>query len=748
MNDLLSLSGEFQSKTPDRYSTSTLPKGVTVTATELTKLANDLKLCLGSWQGSKLVSGILIEVRYKRIIAKSNRIKRLLTQGGRDPEESIRTARYETTCTGKPRHIMVHYVPIKAVQTTIAELATAAELTGRKYVNGIGSEAIEALQKKEFTREQWKKHYSEEIARTSYLKLIHDAAFVESLAIPQATAERRGETLVTFYRTERSAKDILKDLGISIIEANTLDNVALLQADQYQTLSERAPYLVAMTCHDLNKMHELPSQPEPDIASPVLRELPPPSNEPIIGVIDTPFEEDSPPYFSKWVESENHLSSDIPLTAKDYKHGTSVSSLIVDGPGLNPELEDGCGHFRVKHFGVATAQGFSSFNIVKRIDRIVADNPDIKVWNLSLGSTSETEPHSISPEAAAIDRIQKKYGVLFVVAGTNKKGDAVRIGAPADSVNALVVNAVRKDGTAASYTRRGPVLEFFRKPDIAYYGGDKDEPLCVCFGTRLAKEYGTSLATPLIARKAAYLIYQMGLSRDVAKALLIDSARGWSRGIISDETGYGIVPIHIEKLLQVPDNEIRFFISGTATAYETYNYALPVPHVQGHYPYEARAVLTYCPSCTRDQGVDYTNTELDLHLGRLKDGRIDPLNRNFQGEPGCKIYEEDARKTLRKWDNVKYVTNATSERPKPKKVYSNPDWGIKIRKTTRFSSWNALSREPQPFGLVVTLREITGANRIEGFIQQCFAHGWFVNRVSIKNRVRVYESSQVEIEFE
>ena len=41
----------------------------------------------------------------------------------------------------------------------------------------------------------------------------------------------------------------------------------------------------------------------------------------------------------------------------------------------------------------------------------------------------------------------------------------------------------------------------------------------------------------------AYLIHVMGLSREVAKALLIDSAAGWNRrDDISHSIGYGVVP--------------------------------------------------------------------------------------------------------------------------------------------------------------------------------------------------------------
>ena len=105
-----------------------------------------------------------------------------------------------------------------------------------------------------------------------------------------------------------------------------------------------------------------------------------PQNEPIVGVIDTQF--DKRVYFGDWVQYEKCISDDIELQNEDLFHGTAVTSIIVDGPTFNPALQDNCGHFRVRHFGVATAGRFSSFEILKQIREIVCKNRDIKVWNL------------------------------------------------------------------------------------------------------------------------------------------------------------------------------------------------------------------------------------------------------------------------------------------------------------------------------------------------------------------------------
>ncbi len=143
----------------------------------------------------------------------------------------------------------------------------------------------------------------------------------------------------------------------------------------------------------------------------------------------------------------------------------------------------------------------------------------------------EIDANFISPEAAELDKIQYEYDVIFVVAGTNKKknSNVNKIGAPADSLNSLVVNAIDFSGKPASYTRRGPVLSFFYKPDVCYYGGDGHDKIVVCEPLGKATVTGTSFAAPWITRKMAYLIHVMGLSRELAKALIIDSAVGWDR---------------------------------------------------------------------------------------------------------------------------------------------------------------------------------------------------------------------------
>lgn len=162
----------------------------------------------------------------------------------------------------------------------------------------------------------------------------------------------------------------------------------------------------------------------------------------------------------------------------------------------------------------------------------------------------------------------------------------------------------------------------------------------------------------------------------------------------------------------------------------------------------AKATFCYFPKCSRNQGVDYTNTELDLYFGRFNDkGKFVPLNKNNQSldEEVHFVYEEDARKLFRKWDNVKHIGEVLTNRTKGKKVYKNPMWGMSIKTKERL---NPRDGEGIRFGVVVTLKEINGVNRIEDFIQQCSLRGWIVNRVNVENQIDIYQTAEEDIHFD
>ncbi len=755
MNNILQLKGRFEQRpNSSKPGSSKLPKGKSVSSLHLTELSGQLKRILQYWEKNRDISGALVSVHYTHIVAKSNRLKILLSENSKPPAVSIKGAKFiwepDENGIEIQKHVFTHYVSLKAIEKAI-EILSETIIVIEKYFNGnITSRETEKIA--EIPADRFS-----EFSKSNFLNAVVDGFYVESFDIDRAAEEITEESIITIYRTGIETKKLLSKFGIHIVDERIIDGTTLrLTPDEARLLYNHASYLVAMSVTDFSRLTRDEVLEDKKELSTGESLIPHPASEPVIGVIDTQFNEKV--YFHEWVEYKNLLDPDIPLTAKDYEHGTEVSYIIVDGPRGNPALDDGCGRFRVRHFGVATHKGFSSFTVLKMIRNMVVSNRDIKVWNLSLGSKLEIKPNFISPEAAELDRIQSEYDVIFVVAGTNipngETKKVMRIGSPADSLNSLVVNAVDFRGNSASYTRVGPVLSFFNKPDISYYGGDGPgymEKIAVCRDD-LGAAYvsGTSFAAPWISRKLAYLIHIMGLSREAAKALLIDAAAGWNRkDDISHSIGYGVVPKHIHDIMKTSDDEIRFILTGASEEYETYTYNLPVPVVDNAHPFYARATLVYFPQCDRSQGVDYTSTEMDIHFGRVvvenRKVKIKSIDHNQQSEDKLiTLYEENARKMYRKWDNIKHISEEIKERRIPRKAYDSGLWGIKINTKERLQR----KKEPLQFGVVVTLKEMNGVNRIDDFNRMCMARGWLVHQLDIENQLDIYAKAEEDIVFE
>lgn len=752
MNTLLQLKNRFESQKNTNFPRyPTLPKHAKVTGRHLNYLRENLIRIHHFWQNHTEIKGALVSVHYSRVIPKSSRIRQLLKGKSKNTNDTICGAKFSWNADhSKMVHVFTHFVSLDTIENSIQVLQKAEEYIVQRYGGIITDVICETIAKESKRNTQ---SYNG-LSKSVLLGIIVDSFYVDRFDIDRSQDRTQGDTLVTIFRTGENISVLLQKYGISIDSDRIINGTTLrLFPDEMQRLLTQAPYLISMSVTDMTEveLEDLGQLPHEGVDG----LIPDPSNEPIIGVIDTPCNENV--YFHKWVtyQLDDDVIGEEPLNALEYQHGTAVTSIIVDGPRGNPKLNDHCGRFRVRHFGILVHGKISSFSLIQKIREIVATNTDIKVWNLSMGSKSEIQPNFISPGAAALDQIQNEYDVIFVVAGTNKTAndgkDEKKVGEPADSINSIVVNSVTFDNKPASYTRVGPVLSFFNKPDLSYYGGDTTEGIIVCRDDLGAvSNAGTSFAAPWITRKLAYLIYIMGFTRETAKALLIDSASGWNATArVSHEIGFGVVPIDIRDILTTKDDEIRFVIQGATRQYDTFNYNLPIPVENQAHPFYARVTLVYFPTCNWERGVDYTNTEMDIHFGRViiekGKSKIKDLQKNKQGDDTSqKIYEEDARKTYRKWDNVKHICEEIKSRHVPRKAYSSGLWGIDIKTKDRGFSTN---NSELPFGLVVTLKEMNGKNRYGDFIKLCQARGWIVNEIDVENRMEVYEQAEEDIEW-
>jgi hypothetical protein len=743
MNNVLELKGKrfVQESKKGNGGGAAINSKVVVANNHVKKLQSKLQSLREFWMNEdKPFSGILISVHYNKIVAKTNRISGLFK--GDQSNYAIVGAKFNTE---KTKHIITYFLEDADIEDSIKLLENVSKVLTIYFTDGISKEVFE--QKILFDRIDFKKYF---LSKTLFRQIVADVSYIDDFEVEMARKHDK-ESIITLFDIGVDVKSVFNKIGIDILSSRILDNrTVYLDENQMNLLYEKAPYLVAMATENLSDLSpdDFIEEYESDITS-----IPNPGIEPTIGVIDTLF--DKRVYFSKWVEYHDMVDDNIPKGQNDYRHGTAVSSIIVDGPKMNPWLDDGCGRFKVRHFGVAAGAQFSSFTIIKLIKTIIESNKDIKVWNISLGSNQEINDNFISAEAAVLDQIQYENDVIFVVAGTNKsREDVNKIGSPADSINSMVVNAVTKSGLSTKYSRKGLALSFFAKPDVSYYGGSEEQYIQVCEPLGATFVAGTSFAAPWIARKLAYLIDVLGLNREIAKALIIDAARGWNDAPTPEEValyGHGIVPIKITDIIQTPEDEIRFLVTDVSEKWNTYNYHFPIPLKADTYPYYARATMCYFPLCDRAQGVDYTNTELNLHFGRIQDdGKLNEINDDKQnlddiGESRSYILEGDARERFRKWDNVKYVAEKVKDRRVPKKSYRNKNWGMEIKTNNRLDPEDGVGLR---FGVVVTIKEMYGINRIDEFIKNCNLNGWLVNAIDIQNRIEIHEKINEEIRFD
>lgn len=742
MNSTLSLKGNFShapnpSKGGGKYK---FPRNNTNNIASLISLRDDLSSLRVFWNKEQYLNDILVSVHYNNVIAKSNRIQSFFSKGKITANSLVVGAKFSNDLNLR-KHIITYYIPDSFLDTSIIEITNIIKILEKNCITTITNDWLEKINKDksfDFTP----------FSRTSFISKIVELYYVERFAIPSIELETNKQSIITLYKTENKTIELLRKFNIRISEKSIIDETTiLLSPTDLELLKNKAPYLISMAIKDLSNLPII----EGDYSNEDIISIPKPSDEPIVGVIDTMFDKEV--YFSEWVDFTNVLPSDIILSNNDYIHGTAVSSIIVDGPSFNPELNDNCGRFRVKHFGVAAGKKFSSFSVIQSIQNIVAANPKIKVWNISLGSPFEINPNSISPEAAILDKIQFDYDVIFIIAGTNNNfsyvsEDIMKIGAPADSINSIVVNSVDFENKPAKYSRTGPVLSFYTKPDVSYYGNN----ITVCTRNGSQTLSGTSFAAPWITRKIAYMINVLGFSREVAKAMLIHSSTNWD--IESSNyrlLGYGVAPKKIDNIISRPSDEIQFVISGEVADYTTYSYSLPVPFTRGengnfYHPFISKATLCYFPYCSRNQGVDYTNTELEFSFGIVTDKGVQKKNdyrlKNYELSY---LSEDNARKHFRKWDNVKHIRKKYTGRNRSLKAHYSKMWGVKVTCMERLENKYG---ENLKFGLVVTLKEIDGKNTINQFIQMLQMKGWIVNTIDINEKVDIYNKAEENIDFE
>lgn len=368
---------------------------------------------------------------------------------------------------------------------------------------------------------------------------------------------------------------------------------------------------------------------------------------PVVGVLDTGISDI--PYLESWKIAEAHTN--YPSEYQDNSHGTFVAGIIEYGDELNGTREsslDGVKLFNAVVHPGNTMQIYPE-ELIDNVREAVESNPEIKIWNLSLGTTMESELDQFSEFGMALDNIQDENNVLIIKSAGNctnfaKGMPKSRISKTADSVRALVVGSIAETQNEKDYaepnmpspfTRVGPGPASIVKPDLVHYGGNAgvDNGKIVINGVpsfgldgSIHRNVGTSFSTPRVSRIAAELEFMLHEDFDalLIKALLIHYAK-YPAGIKMKMTdkiaqmGFGM-PVGANEILYNSPDEITLILRDTlekGNFIEMFDFPYPTSMVDENGYFRGQIILTLVNKSLVDekQAGEYCQSNIDVLFG-------------------------------------------------------------------------------------------------------------------------------------
>ena len=297
MNEILQLKGIFeQSSSKNKPGPPNIPKNKHIQLQHLYLLREDLENVLNFWEKEILKINPLISVYYNNIVAKSTRAKGIL--GGTQEKNNNLIVGSKFTKGIEKKHIITYCIDIKILKKTLTDITNVIELFKKYFTDIITYSDIEDINKNKY------KHIFNNslLKKSKFVKILVDMYHIESFGIEKDISNFNENAIVTIYDTGLKTEEIMRQLNINFLEVKSIDETTLLlNPEQFKILKDKAPYLISMAVSDISIL----DNEDFNFGTEKLITVPSPQNEPIIGVIDTMFDESV--YFSEWVEFNNML---------------------------------------------------------------------------------------------------------------------------------------------------------------------------------------------------------------------------------------------------------------------------------------------------------------------------------------------------------------------------------------------------------------------------------------------------------
>lgn len=413
---------------------------------------------------------------------------------------------------------------------------------------------------------------------------------------------------------------------------------------------------------------------------------------PVVGIIDSGTAANDR-YISPWrMARDLHVAEE----EQDNTHGSLVAGLIVHPRRLNHGDERfPSNSARIVDVVALGKNGTTEDKLISTLEQALESHPEVKVWNLSLGTEKGVADRTFSDLGVTLDRLQDEFGVTFVVAAGNYRnppfrgwppedlGEADRVCAPADSVRAVVVGAVAhrehsssrvKTGEPSPFSRRGPGPLYLPKPELAHVGGNCNASgessqigvLSLDGRGNVAEDVGTSYAAPLVTNLTANLNHRLAgdSSLLLARALLVHAA-ALRAGKIDPQLlryqGFGIPP-DLEIILGCDPWQCTLIFEleiHPTVAYEKATFPMPKCLYLNESTVRANILMTLVhePDLDASFGSEYCRSNIEVSLGTYDPGKDGKRHQKKQVPEDPKLsgsaYEQDLVEHGFKWSPVK-----------------------------------------------------------------------------------------------
>jgi serine protease AprX len=487
---------------------------------------------------------------------------------------------------------------------------------------------------------------------------------------------------------------------------------------------------------------------------------------PLIGVVDSGTAA-ADPYLSPWRHAREVY---VPEAEQDNSHGSFVSGLIVHSRQLNHNDErfPSCSA-RIVDVVALGKDGSTEDKLLSTLEDAIQKHPEVKVWNLSLGTERCVDNKMFSDLGVALDRLQDEHNITFILAAGNYRdkpfrgwppedlGEKDRICSPADSVRAVVVGSAAhrehsssrvKAGSPSPFSRRGPGPLYLPKPELSHVGGNCNSigncnqigVLSIDGQGNLAEDCGTSFATPLVSTLFANVSHRIegGASHLLSRALLVHSAALQGQKLDSNllkYQGFGTPP-DIPVIFGCDPWQCTLIFEleiPPSVSYEKAVFPMPKSLYLDKDTVRANLLMTLVhePDLDASFGSEYCRSNIEVSFGTYdpEDDGKHHQHKKIPEDPKLSGsgYEKDLVEFGFKWSPVKVYRREMAR-------VQGQTWRLDLSVEHRSGQTNLV---PQRAALIITVSDpLKRAPVYDEMVVQMNNLGWAANDLQVRTRLR------------